>query len=105
METRECKARISRRRIGIRLTSTDRGTTEYRFAPNESPDTHSHSTTTNTHGTGAQPQMGIRKTVTELDDNGKPITYEPHKIKTGKNTAGPVTLIKDIASIVKRKGH
>jgi hypothetical protein len=50
--------------------------------------------------------MSLRKTVTEIDpQTGKPVTYEPSKIKTKSNTAGPVTLIKDIASIVKRKGH
>jgi hypothetical protein len=49
--------------------------------------------------------MKIRKTRTELDDDGKPVTYEPHKIKTKNHTAGPVTIARDIASIVRRNGH
>jgi len=47
--------------------------------------------------------MGLRKTVTVLDDNGNPITYEPGKIKTGKHRVGPITVLKDLKSVINKK--
>lgn len=44
------------------------------------------------------------KKVTEMDwEEGKPVTYTPPK--EGKHRVGPIAIIKDIASIAKRKGH
>lgn len=47
--------------------------------------------------------MGLRKTRTEMDDDGKIVTYEPGKIKTGTHVVGPVTLAKDIASVLRKR--